>query len=257
MPRPSTPEWPPYAVLSPVGGGKDEERGKIDMMEASGKSKLEWLKRVLGLGPNWVKVVSASITVDEECKYFVSLIRHHSQVRPFEYVRLLLHYYARVLFLFDPANEEMVQSASRLKEMMGAIFARRVDAACDVLQRAGVDGEMTLVTSEPQENRREIIATLYYVSMSFLKGKLYLKADIPKDAAIQHVVFSVPALLQSILPQLDGPSINILNYAVGEMNKFYKAGRSFSDLSNMSAIPTEAFDAAAKLFGQLPSSRKR
>jgi hypothetical protein len=226
-------------------------------MEASWKSKLEWLKRILGLGPNWVKVVSARISVDEECKYFVSLIRHHSQVRPFEYVRLLLHYYARVLFLFDPANEEMAESAKRLKEMMSAIFARRVEAAGNVLQRAGIDGEMTLVTSEPQKDRREIIATLYYLSMSFLKGKLYLKADIPKDASIQHMVFSVPALLQSILPELDGRSVNLLNHAVGEMNDFYKAGRSFSDLSNMSAIPTEAFDAAAKLFGQPPSSRKR
>ncbi len=226
-------------------------------MEASWKSKSEWLKRILGLGPNWVKVVSARISVDEECKYFVSLIRHHSQVRPFEYVRLLLHYYARVLFLFDPANEEMAESAKRLKEMMSAIFARRVEAAGNVLQRAGIDGEMTLVTSEPQKNRREIIATLYYLSMSLLKGKLYLKADIPKDASIQHMVFSVPALLQSILPELDGRSVNLLNHAVGEMNDFYKAGRSFSDLSNMSAIPTEAFDAAAKLFGQPPSSRKR
>jgi len=226
-------------------------------MEASWKSKLEWLKRILGLGPNWVKVVSARISVDEECKYFVSLIRHHSQVRPFEYIRLLLHYYARVLFLFDPAKEEMVQSAKRLKEMMSAIFARRIDSACDVLQRAGIDGEMTLVTSEPQKNRREIITTLYYLSVNVLKGELYLKADIPKDASIQHVVFSVPALLQSILPEMDGRSFNVLNYAVGEMNKAYDSGKSFSDLHNMSAIPKEAFDAAAKLFGQPPSSRKR
>jgi len=216
---------------------------------------LEWLKRILGLGPNWVKVVSARISVDEECRYFVSLIRHHSQVRPFECVRLLLHYYAWVLFLFDPAKEEMVQSANRLKEMMSAIFTRRVDAAGNVLQRAGIDGKMTLVTSEPQKNRREIIATLYYLSIHILKGELYLKADIPKDASIQHMVFSVPALLQSILPELDGRSFNVLNYAVGEMNKAYDAGKSFSDLHNMSAIPKEAFDAAAKLFGQPPSHR--
>ena len=222
-------------------------------MEASWKSKLEWLKRILGLGPNWVKVVSARISADEESRYFVSLTRYHSQVRPFEYVRLLLHYYARVLFLFDPANEEMVQSAKRLKEMMSAIFARRIDAAGNVLQRAGIDGKMTLVTSEPQKNRREIITTLYYLSINFLKGKLYLKADIPKDASIQHVIFSVPALLQSILPELDGRSVNVLNYAVGEMNKAYDSGKSFSELHNMSAIPTEAFDAAAKLFGQPPS----
>jgi hypothetical protein len=226
-------------------------------MQGLRESKWEWLKRMLGLGPNWVRVVSARISADEDYRYFVCLMRHHPQVQAFEYVRLLLHYYARVLFLFDPANEEMVQSATWLKEMMRAIFARRVDAACDVLQRAGIDGEMTLVTSEPQKNRREIITTLYYLSMNLLKGKLYLKADIPRDASIQHVVFSVPALLQSILPELDGRSFNLLNHAVGEMNNLYKAGRSFSDLSNMSAIPTEAFDAAAKLFGQPPSSRER
>jgi hypothetical protein len=39
------------------------------------------------------------------------------------------------------------------------------------------------------------------------------------------------------------------------MNKAYDAGKSFSDLHNMSAIPREAFDAAAKLFGQPPSHR--
>ncbi len=230
----------------------DSKRG----MRASKESKWGWLKRIVGLGPNWVRVVSACISADEEYRYFVSLIRYHSQVQHFEYVRLLLHYYARVLFLFDPANEEMVQSANRLKEMMRAIFGRRVDHGCNVLQRAGIDGTMTLGTSEPQKNRREIITTLYYLSINLLKGELYLKADIPKDASIQHMVFSVPALLQSILPELDGRSVNVLNYAVGEMNKAYDAGKSFSDLHNMSAIPTEAFDAAAKLFGQPPVHRK-
>jgi len=215
------------------------------------ESKWEWLKRMLGLGPNWVRVVSACISADEEYRYFVSLIRYHSQVQPFEYVRLLLYYYARVLFLFDPSNERMVQSALGLKEMMRAIFGRRVNADCDVLQRAGIDGAMTLVTSEPQKNRKEIFITLYYLK----KGELYLKAEIPKDATVQQMVYSVPALLQSILPELDGRCVNVLNYAVREMNKAYEAGKSFSDLHNMSAIPTEAFDAAAKLFGQPPSHR--
>jgi len=215
------------------------------------ESKWEWLKRMLGLGPNWVRVVSACISADEEYRYFVSLIRYHSQVQPFEYVRLLLYYYARVLFLFDPSNERMVQSALGLKEMMRAIFGRRVNADCDVLQRAGIDGAMTLVTSEPQKNRKEIFITLYYLK----KGELYLKAEIPKDATVQQMVYSAPALLQSILPELDGRCVNVLNYAVREMNKAYEAGKSFSDLHNMSAIPTEAFDAAAKLFGQPPSHR--
>ena len=220
------------------------------------ESKWEWLKRMLGLGPNWVRVVSACISADEEYRYFVSLMRHHSQVQPFEYVRLLLHYYARVLFLFDPAKEQMVQSANGLKEMMGVIFGKRVDTDCDVLQRAGIDGTVTLVAAEPGKNRREIITTLYYFSINFMKGELYLKADIPKDVSVQHMIYSVPALLQSLLPELDGRSVNVLNYAMGEMNKAYDAGKSFSELPNMSSIPTESFDAAAKLFGQTPAYRK-
>ena len=225
-------------------------------MKGSGESKWEWLKRILGLGPNWVRLVSAKIIFAEDYRYFVSLIRYHSQVQPFECVRLLLHYYARVLFLFDPANGEMVQSANRLKEMMRAIFGKRVDHGCNVLQRAGIDGAMILATSEPQKNRREIITTLYYLSINLMKGELILKADIPKDSSIQHMVFSVPALLQSILPELDGRSVNVLNYAMEEMNKAYDAGKSFSEIHNMSAIPTESFDAAAKLFGQPPSQPK-
>jgi hypothetical protein len=222
-------------------------------MDGLKENTWEWLKRILGLGSNGVRLVSARISADEEYRYFVSLARYHSQVQPFEFVRLLLHYYARVLFLFDPVNEQMLQGANELKEMMRTIFGRRVDADCDVLQRAGIGGTMSIVTSEPQKDRREISATLYYHRIHFTKGELYLEADIPRDASIQHMVFSVPALLQSILPKLDRRSVNVINYALVQMNYLYGAGRNFSDLSNMSAIPTEAFNAAAKLFGQPPA----
>lgn len=216
------------------------------------ESKWEWLKRILGLGPNWVRLVSARISADEEYRYFVSLQRHHSQVPQFEFVRLLLHYYARVLFLFNPSDRQMIQSANWLKKMMRTIFGRRVDVDCDALQRAGIDGTVTLVDYEPQKNRKEIFITLYYLK----KGELYLRAEIPKDATVQQMVYSVPALLHSVLPELDARSVNVLNYAMAKMNEAYNAGRNFSELHNMSAIPTEAFDAAAKLFGQSPSQPK-
>lgn len=218
-------------------------------MEKLKESKWGWLKRALGLGPNWVKLVSARICADKGYRFFVSLQRYHSQVQPFEFVRLLLHYYARVLFLFDPSNPQMMHSAKGLKEMMRTIFGRRVDHDCNILQRAGINGVVTLLNSEPQQKRKEIFITLYYLG----KGELYLKTDIPKDVSIQQVVYSVPALLQLILPELDGRSINVLNYAVSKMNEGYNTGRSFSELSNLSAIPTEAFNSAAQLFGQQPS----
>jgi len=218
-------------------------------MEGAKESKWGWLKKLLGLQPTLIPLVSARIVADAEYRYFLSLSRHHSQVPPFEFVRLLLHYYARVLFLFNPADTQMIESAKELMEMMRAIFRRRVDPDCDVLQRGGIDQAMTLVKSETQEKRREITTTLYYIR----RGELYLKTDIPKNATTQHILYSVPALLQSILPELDARSVNVLNYAVAKMHEAYQAGKSFSELGNMSAIPTETFDSAAKLFGQPPS----
>jgi hypothetical protein len=218
-------------------------------MEHWGEGKWDWLKRILRLGPNWVPLVSAQVHADEDHHYYVSLQRHHPQVQPFEFVRLLLHYYARALFLFDPSDARMIQSARALIDLMRIIFSRRVDAECNVLQRAGIDGNMTLVSSEPQKKGRTISATLYYVS----RDKLYLKVHIPKDASIEHVIYSVPALLERILPELDGRSVNVLNYALGKMNEAYKEGKSFSEVRHLSEVPVEAFQAAAQLFGQPPS----
>lgn len=213
------------------------------------ESTWDWLKRILRLGPNWVPLVSAQVHADEDHLYYISIQRHHPQVQPFEFVRLLLHYYARVLFLFDPSDARMIQSAHGLIDLMRIIFSRRVDAECNVLQRAGIQGKMTLVSSDPRKKGRTISATLYYLS----RDKLYLKVDIPREASVDHVVYSVPALLERILPELDGRSVNVLNYAVGRMNEAYKGGKNFSELRHLSEIPVEAFQAAAQLFGQPPS----
>jgi hypothetical protein len=217
-------------------------------MESRGKSKWEWLKRALGLRRNWVPLVSAQIHADEDHHYYISLQRHHPQVQPFEFVRLLLHYYARVLFLFDPSDARMIQSARGLIDLMRIIFSRRVDAECNVLQRGGIHGNITLVSSEPEKGRA-ISATLYYLS----RDKLYLQVSIPREASLDHVVYSVPALLECILAELDARSVNVLNYAVGRMNEAYQEGKNFSELRNLSEIPVEAFDSAAQLFGQPPA----
>jgi len=143
-----------------------------------------------------------------------------------------------------------MQSAHDLIAIMRAIFQKRVDADCDVFRRAGINEALGVLPSQPKDDGKEILATLYYLE----KGKLYLQTQIPKDASLRNVVYSVPALLQSVLPELDERSINVLNHAVGKMNKTYALGRSFSSLEGMSAIPTEAFLSGAELFGQPPSS---
>jgi hypothetical protein len=219
-------------------------------MEGTKETKWEWLKGILGLGPGRVRLVSARIVADEHGRFLISLSRHHGQVPQFEYVRLLLHYYARVLYILNPEDERMIQSAKALKEMMRKIFSRRVDRGNNVLERVGIDGAVTLTASEREKNHPQISLTLYYLS----RDQLYLQAEIPKDASLRQVLYSVPALLQSILPELDVRSLNVLNYAVAQMNEAYDRGRSFSELRNLCVVPQEAFESAARLFGQPPLS---
>ncbi|MDO8631492.1 MAG: hypothetical protein Q7R41_13480, partial [Phycisphaerales bacterium] len=59
---------------------------------------------------------------DEDHMYFVSFTRHHPDLQIPEFVRLMLHYYAKMLFNFDPANREMSQSALILKNMVGSVL---------------------------------------------------------------------------------------------------------------------------------------
>ncbi len=143
-----------------------------------------------------------------------------------------------------------MQSAHDLIALMRAIFQRRVATGCNVFQRAGINEAATVLLSRPEGDCREILATLYYLE----KGQLYLQAQFPKNASLSNMTYSVPALLQSILPELDERSINVLNFSVAKMNEAYAMGRSFSSLESMSDIPTEAFLSGAKLFGQPPSS---
>lgn len=70
-----------------------------------------FLKKLLGLEPKLIKLLSAHIVTDEDHRYFISFSKHHQQLQLPEFVRLILHYYAKILFNFDPSDPEISQSA--------------------------------------------------------------------------------------------------------------------------------------------------
>ena len=57
----------------------------------------------------------------------------------------------------------------------------------------------------------------------------------------QHTVFSVIALLHASLKEMDQEFIEVLCRALTHMNEAYASGKSYSDIHNMMAIPTEAY----------------
>ena len=84
---------------------------------------------------------------------------------------------------------------------------------------------------------REIVATLFFVDTT----RRHITTDIPRNVYAQHMVFSVAALIQTTLIELDQNCIDVLNRSLSSMNEAYDSGQRYSDMQNLSAIPTKAY----------------
>ena len=196
-----------------------------------------FLKRLLGLEPNLMKLLSAHIVVDEDHRYFVSFHRHHPELQLPEFVRLVLHYYAKILFNFDPSDPQMAQSASTLKRMMDSVVTEGVDKDSDILTVANIDDVAQIVTSRPKNDPREIVATLFFVSAT----RRHITTDIPTNTYVQQMVFSVMVLLQVVINQLDEECVDVLIRALSRMNEAYSLGQEYSDMDSLSSVPNMAY----------------
>ncbi|MFQ5817375.1 MAG: hypothetical protein ACE5H2_05380, partial [Terriglobia bacterium] len=124
---------------------------------------MEFLKRLLGLQPKLLKLLSAHIVTDEDHTYFVSFSRHHPQLQLPEFVRLVLHYYAKVLFNFDLSDPRMSESAAILKSIINSVLAGGIHPDSNILKSANIDDVATMVSYPPSNAPREIITTLYFI----------------------------------------------------------------------------------------------
>jgi hypothetical protein len=195
------------------------------------------LKRILGLEPQLTKLLSAKIVTDEAHKYFVSFSKHHPQLRSPEFARLVLHYYAKTLYNLGSSGSELMQSASILMNLMRSVLAQGIERNADVLRLAGIDDVASIVATLPRHIPREFCATLYFIDTT----RRHITTDIPKNGYAQHMVFSVMALLQATLKELDPHSIRVLSESLKRMNNAYESGQSISDLRALTAIPNAAF----------------
>jgi hypothetical protein len=195
------------------------------------------LKKLLGLESKLIKLISARIVTDEDHRYFISFSKHHPQLQLPEFVRLILHYYAKILFNFDPSDPEMSQSAFILKNMIQSLLDKGIRKDSNILQDAEIDDVAEIVSSAPGNIPREIVATLFFVDTT----RRHITTDIPRNAYTQHMVFSVAALIQATLIELDQDCIDVLNRSLSNMNEAYDSGQNYSDMQNLVSIPTGAY----------------
>ncbi|MDO8631022.1 MAG: hypothetical protein Q7R41_11065, partial [Phycisphaerales bacterium] len=69
----------------------------------------------------------------------------------------------------------------------------------------------------------------------------HITTAIPRNVYAMQTVFSVIALLQGVLTEVDQECIEVLSRSLANMNDAYDRGESFSDMQNLAAIPTRAY----------------
>ena len=205
-------------------------------------------KKLFGREPSLTKLLSARIVTDEDHSYFVSFSRHHLKLQMPEFVRIVLHYYAKVLFNFDPYDSEMRRSAAMLKRMMRSAVVKGIQRDSNVLKLANIDDEATMVSTPPINVAGEIVVTLFFVDAI----QRHITTDIPGNVNAQHMVFSVMVLLQASLRELDVEGLDVLNRSLANMNETYDSGASYFDMENLAVVPTQAYLAALKSSPYLP-----
>ena len=194
-------------------------------------------KRLLGREPERMKLLSATIIADEHHRYFVSFEGHHPDLQMTEFVRIVLHYYAKMLFIPDPSEPEVAESAIFLQDAMQKVLDDGISKDSNILRAADIDDVADLVEAPPTNIPRKIVADMYFVSAV----RRHITTEIPRDVYMQQTAFSVFALLQAALKELDEENVRLLGRALTRMNELYASGQDYTDLQNLSAIPTAAY----------------
>lgn len=201
-----------------------------------------FLKNIFTGGPKSQIIVVAKIVADEDHRYFISFAKNDPKVKNCEFVRLILHYYAKMLFNFDPSDREMLHAASILKSMVQSLINKGITKNSDILKDADIDDVAGMTSCQPQNLPREIVATLYFVD----EFRRAITTHIPRNVYTQHMVFSVAALIQAALIEMDQDSVDLLNRSLSRMNKNYGSGVSYSDIQCLESVPHDAYLSAKK-----------
>ena len=180
-------------------------------------------------------LVEARISVTDDHAYSVRTEPLNELAQSPEYVRLILHYYAQVLFNCG-SGEETRAAAVLLTEAMARVSGAPSGASSDVLRAARIDDVVRIEPLESSASVHEIRATLYFASFS----DRLITTRFSDGITARQAVFSVFVLMQHCLRYMDARDLRTLWSSLDNMQRMYAAGYEYSDRDNLVLVPNEA-----------------
>ncbi|MCJ7482893.1 MAG: tetratricopeptide repeat protein [Thermodesulfovibrionales bacterium] len=202
------------------------------------RKKDESTKNQFSSEPKTTPILKASITFDEENNAQVEFEKLHPDLKHIEYVRLVLHYYAKLLADLDPNQFESDLLYNNLLFFTENVSNANLKTSPDLLQIANINSKIKI--SYPKSKSYCYIATFYAYSVTYR----HLTTEIPMD--LKHFAYSLPVLIQGAMQYLDDLNLNTLQIALKWMNEQYRNGFDYKNLFQWESIPYDAFFYAIK-----------
>src|SRR3989344_6943636 len=194
-----------------------------------------FLKKLFGFGPKQIPILKAIITFDEDNNAWVEFEKLHPELKSPEYIRIVLHFYAKMLLIIDPKQVEADFAYNQLLSEIDNIYIANLKNNPNILKIADIDDVVKI--SRPRAQYHRYVATLFAIS-----GVIrHITTDIPLKGYLQHMAFGVPILIHGVLQYLDGEEIEILQLALKWMNEQYRSGADFRDMRTWESVPINAF----------------
>lgn len=195
--------------------------------------------------PSHLTLLRATIWDSGRHEYWVVLEQIHPECRSVEYIRLVAHYYAKVLFNFGSGYDEMGNSARVCIHSMRTLLRHEINQSSNIMELADLADTASVIPSDP---RRKGVwsaqAVLYFIS----SVRRHITTDFPgwgypgQNTTAQQAVFSLFALVQECLRSLHDPQERrMLIATLRNMQSAYEGGTDWADLQNLALVPMQAY----------------
>lgn len=191
------------------------------------------------LAMRMIPLLKSTILIDEEDNASIEFKKLHPNLAIYEYARLALHYYAKILFNIDPNQSESISAYALLHSAINNIAKASLSCNSNILRLADIDDVVRF--SKPEGKCYRYEAKLF--ALSGVQRRISTKIPFPKFY-LQHMTFSVPILIHGVLQYLDDSGIEIMKLAFKYMNEQYNNDIDYKEIKNLDSVPINAYTSA-------------
>lgn len=194
------------------------------------------LKNLSSFRKKQIPILKAIIIFDEDDNVSIEFEKLHPELKSVEYIKIVLHYYAKMLFLLSSSSQsEAFFIQNLLLDSVDNIANTNLKNNPDILKIADINDVIKL--SKPKEHCHCYIAMFFGISGL----ERHITTDMPTKGYLQHLGFSVPVLIHGVLQYLNNKEIETLQLALKWMNGQYRSGVDFGNLKTWESVPASAF----------------